>query len=218
MALKKQKGHFLINEAIIGVIETKHSTYVEATQKLFNDVVMFYVSVMVVSVEKCLTVKVEDLYRVYESKTITNKKRAVVPHLIPFKDVPRDFRRAAIKKAFGIVKSHDSNFKRWEERISRAKCAKTLQKKTRLKKKAGKPPLLPTSTNFPAQFYSEMFSQDTGESIVVKLWTGSSWVKEKLLYKCRELPDGYQKSTMSLMVSNGNLNWSSMVGCIRKAN
>ena len=48
MALKKQKGHFLINEAILGVIETKHPQYVEATQQLFNSVVMFYVSVMMV--------------------------------------------------------------------------------------------------------------------------------------------------------------------------
>ncbi|GAA6620706.1 hypothetical protein NUACC26_065220 [Scytonema sp. NUACC26] len=206
VALRKQKGHFLINEAILGVIETKHPAYVEATQKLFNDVVMFYVNVMIVDVEKCLTVSVSDLYQVYESLTITNKKRAEVPHPIPFKDVPKDFRRAAIKKAFGIVKSRDSNLKRWNQRIERANKAKTLKKKTRLKKKAGKPPTLPTSTNFPTQFYSSMFEQDTGDSIVVKLWTGSSWVKEKLLYKCRELPDGYQKSTMSLMISNGNLN------------
>lgn len=67
MALKKQKGHFLINEAILGVIETKHPQYVEATQKLFNSVVMFYVNVMMLDVQKCLTVLAEDLYQVYES-------------------------------------------------------------------------------------------------------------------------------------------------------
>lgn len=169
MALKKQKGHFLINEAILGVIETKHPQYVEATQKLFNSVVMFYVNVMMLDVQKCLTVKAEDLYQVYESLTINNKKHSDVPHPIPFKDVPKDFRRAAIKKAFGIVKSRDSNLKRWHQRIERANQARTLKKRTRLKKKAGKPPKLPTLTNFPAHFYSSMFEQDTGESIVVKL-------------------------------------------------
>ena len=200
MALKKEKGHFQINESMLAQLEIKHPEYVETTQVLFNEVVMFYVTVMASDVPLLISTNSTDLYVVYESLTITNKDRAIVKFPLTKKDIPSDFRRAAIKKAAGIVKSWNSNKIRWDLRIETASQAKTLKKRTRLRKKAGKEPKLPTFTNFPAQFYSGMFKSDTGESILIKLWTGKAWVWLKVGYKCRELPSGYLKGSMSIMM------------------
>jgi hypothetical protein len=46
MALKKQKGHFQINESILAVVETSYPQHIKLTQDLFNNIVMFYVSQM----------------------------------------------------------------------------------------------------------------------------------------------------------------------------
>ncbi|RUT05949.1 hypothetical protein DSM106972_031550 [Dulcicalothrix desertica PCC 7102] len=91
------------------------------------------------------------------------------------------------------------------KRIERSKTCHTLKKRARLKKKAGKPPVLPQSTNFPIQVYSGMFKDDTGETLVVKLWTGKVWQFQKVSYKCRELPLDYVKGTFSLIYDESRL-------------
>ncbi|BAZ16515.1 hypothetical protein NIES4071_83920 [Calothrix sp. NIES-4071] len=198
MALKKQKGHFQINESILATVETATPEYVKLTQLLFNDCVMFYVSQMSSNLKLFLDTSTETLYNVYEklirSDQILNAAR-----------IPQDLRRAAIKKAAGVVKSWHTNFERWMKRIERSKTCHTLKKRTRLKKKAGKPPVLPQSTNFPIQVYSGMFKDDTGDSLVVKLWTGKTWQFQKVSYKCRELPPDYAKGTFSLISDESKL-------------
>jgi IS605 OrfB family transposase len=192
MALKKEKGHFQINESILATVETATPDYVKLTQLLFNDCVIFYVSQMSSNLQLFLNTSTEKLYNVYE-KLITCEP------ILNAARIPQDLRRAAIKKAAGVVKSWHSNFERWMKRIERAKTCHTLKKRTRLKKKAGKPPILPQSTNFPIQVYSGMFKNDTGDSLVVKLWTGKTWQYQKVSYKCRELPPDYVKGTFSLI-------------------
>ncbi|BAZ11808.1 hypothetical protein NIES4071_53270 [Calothrix sp. NIES-4071] len=200
VALKKEKGHFQVNESILATISIKHPEYINTTQVLFNDVVMFYVAVMANDVALLISTSSKDLYVVYELLTIKTKERTSVKFPLLFKDVPSDFRRAAIKKAAGIVKSWNSNKIRWDSKIEKALKSKSVKTQNRLKKKAGKPPTLPTKTNFPAQFYSGMFKSDTGETVLIKLWTGNAWVWLKVDYKCRELPQGYIKGSMSLMM------------------
>lgn len=200
MALKKEKGHFQVNESVLATISIKHPEYINTTQVLFNDVVMFYVTVMANDVSLLISTSSKDLYVVYESLTIKTKDRTDVKFPLLFKDVPSDFRRAAIKKAAGIVKSWNSNKIRWDLKIEKALKSKSVKTQNRLKKKAGKSPALPTKTNFPVQFYSGMFKDDTGETVVIKFWTGNAWVWLKVDYKCRELPQGYIKGSMSLMM------------------
>ncbi len=198
MALKKQKGHFQVNESILAVVSTKEPEYIKLTQDLFNRTVMFYVSKMSADTQGFMSTKSQELYSIYEKLIFDDDRLKAL-------SLPQDLRRAAIKKAAGVVKSWHSNFQRWEKRIQVSKSAKTLQKRKRLKKKVGKPPLLPKSTNFPIQVYSAMFKDDTGESLLVKLWTGSSWQFEKIHYTCRELPHGYVKGTFSLIYSEYSL-------------
>jgi IS605 OrfB family transposase len=198
MALKKQKGHFQINESILAVVETSYPQHIKLTQDLFNNIVMFYVSQMSADTQLFLNTKISELYSVYEKLIFDDDDLKTL-------NVPQDLRRAAIKKAAGVFKSWHSNFQRWLKRIQISKSAKTLQKRKRLKKKAGKPPVLPKSTNFPIQVYSAMFKDDTGESLLVKLWTGSCWQWSKIQYSCRELPVGYVKGTFSLIYSDYSL-------------
>ncbi|MBW4511563.1 MAG: hypothetical protein KME64_34425 [Scytonematopsis contorta HA4267-MV1] len=197
MTLKKQKGHFQINESILAVVETKEPQYIKLTQDLFNKIVMFYVEKMSVDTQVFLDTKTSELYNVYEKLIFDAQLKAL--------SIPQDLRRAAIKKAAGVVKSWHSNFQRWEKRIQVSKSAKTLGKRKRLKKKALLPPVLPKSTNFPIQVYSAMFKDDTGESLLVKLWTGNCWQWSKIHYTCRELPQGYVKGTFSLIYSDYSL-------------
>ncbi|BAZ13910.1 hypothetical protein NIES4071_57500 [Calothrix sp. NIES-4071] len=198
MALKKQKGHFQINESILATAQTATPEQVKLTQGLFNDSVMFYVSKMSSNLELFLKTSSDALYSIYEkliySDPILNATR-----------IPQDLRRAAIKKAAGVVKSWHTNFSRWKKRIENAQRCHTLKKRTRLKKKAGKPPVLPEKTNFPIQVYSGMFKNDTGDSLVVKLWTGKTWQYQKVSYQCRELPLDYVKGTFSLIYDENQL-------------
>ena len=198
MALKKQKGHFQVNESIRSTAQTKNPEYVQLTQQLFNSTVMFYVSKMSENISLFLGTANDSLYKVYEILINSNSELKAAR-------IPQDLRRAAIKKAAGVVKSWHTNYERWKKRIENSQRCKTLKKRTRLKKKAGKPPVLPESTNFPIQVYSKMFKCDTGKSLVVKLWTGKAWIFEKIEYACRELPDGYVKGTFSLIYSESQL-------------
>lgn len=198
MALKKQKGHFQINESILATVEIATPEYVKLTQLLFNDCVMFYVSQMSSNLELFLSTPSDLLYKTYE-------KRIFIEPILNAARIPQDLRRAAIKKAAGVVKSWHTNFERWMKRIERSKSCHTLKKRTRLKKKAGKPPVLPLATNFPIQVYSGMFKDDTGDSLVVKLWTGKAWQYQKVSYRCRELPSGYVKGTFALIYDENQL-------------
>jgi IS605 OrfB family transposase len=198
MALKKQKGHFQVNESILATAVTKNPEYVKTTQELFNSTVMFYVSLMSDNMTLFLETNSENLYQVYEKRLDSNQE-------LKSARIPQDLRRAAIKKAAGVVKSWHSNFQRWKKRIENSQRCKTLKKRTRSLKKAGKPPVLPSTTNFPIQVYSKMFKCDTGNSLVVKLWTGKAWIFEKIEYTCRELPPGYVKGTFSLIYSEYSL-------------
>jgi IS605 OrfB family transposase len=198
MALKKQKGHFQVNESILAVVSTKEPQYIKLTQDLFNRTVMFYVSKMSEDTQAFISTKSQELYSIYEKLIFDDGQLKAL-------SIPQDLRRAAIKKAAGVVKSWHSNFQRWSKRIQVSKSAKTLNKRKRLKKKAGKPPVLPKETNFPIQVYSAMFKDDTGESLLVKLWTGNCWLWSKIQYTCRELPQGYVKGTFSLIYSDYSL-------------
>ena len=197
MALKKQKGHFQVNESIESVVSTKKPEYIKLTQDLFNLTVMFYVSKMSADIESFLNTSSDKLYYVYEKLIFDSDLKT--------SKIPQGFRRAALKKAAGVVKSWHTNFQRWKKKIENSRDCKTLKKSRRLKKKAGKPPALPQSTNFPVQIYSSMFKEDTGESLVVKLWTGTTWQWSKVNYTCRELPFGYVKGTFSLIYSDYSL-------------
>ena len=142
MALKKQKGHFQVNESILATAQTKSPEYVQLTQQLFNSTVMFYVSKMSENISLFLGTANDSLYKVYEMLINSNSELKAAR-------IPQDLRRAAIKKAAGVVKSWHTNYERWKKRIENSQRCKTLKKRTRLKKKAGKPPVLPESTNFP---------------------------------------------------------------------
>ncbi len=198
MALKKQKGHFQVNESILATAVINNPEYVKKTQELFNSTVIFYVSKMSENMMLFLATNSDSLYSVYEKLIDSNQE-------LKLSRIPQDLRRAAVKKAAGVVKSWHSNFQRWKKCIENSQRCKTLKKRTRLKKKAGKPPVLPSITNFPIQVYSKMFKCDTGDSLVVKLWTGKAWIFEKIEYACRELPSGYVKGTFSLIYSDYSL-------------
>lgn len=117
------------------------------------------------------------------------------------------FRRAAIKKALGTFKSWRSNRERWERT-----CKKLKEKAARTGKKFAflRPPLLPRTYNFNPTFYNGMYKDDTGSSIVLKLWSGTSWEWVKHDYKAYLYKEGWVKATPTVVIKDSGitLNWT----------
>lgn len=140
-----------------------------------------------------LETKSDDLYAVIEGLTISNKKRLLVKNPLDW-DVPADMRRACIKKAFGVIKSWHSNYEKWE--------IKKHKKLAQGKKFTDKPPLPPSNySNMHPVFYAGMYKDFDGKSILLKLWTGTSWawIKQPVNLRGQSLPDGWEWGSPTLV-------------------
>lgn len=169
--------------------------YIPTTKTLCAEVTAFYAALFLDDLS-LLKTKSDDLYAVAEGLTITSKQRPEVKFPLPW-DVPAMLRRACIKKAFGAVKSWHSNYKKWEIRK-----AKKLAKG---KKFTENPPLPPRDySNMHPVLYDGMYKDFDGNSIILKLWTGSAWVwtKQPLELEGRNLPEGWEWGSPTLVLKD----------------
>jgi IS605 OrfB family transposase len=205
MALKRKKGFWQVSKTQKCSLEVKKPESLEATKQLFNKVVEFYVLLYSTHPELA-DVASEDIYIAAEGMTVATKNRPVVPSPLPY-DCPVVFRRAAIKKALGAFKSWRSNRERWERN-----CKKLKEREARTGKKVvcPRPPLLPRKYNFNPTFYDGMYKEDTGSSILLKLWSGTSWEWVKHQYKAYPCKDGWMKATPTVVIKDSGitLNWT----------
>jgi putative transposase len=82
-------------------------------------------------------------------------------------DIPAMVRRAAINAARGAFKSFYANHRRWQKQKEKF-AAKGKQFHHR-------PPVPPRAFNFNLPFYAGMFKDQTERSLMVKLYSGTSW-------------------------------------------
>ncbi|WP_456364192.1 RNA-guided endonuclease TnpB family protein [Priestia aryabhattai] len=92
-----------------------------------------------------------------------------------FYKFPSYLRRSAISKAFGVVKSHRSNLKNWEEERNVA-----LSEGKRLKKK---PPVLSIEHEaFPVLYKGNMFERLSENEAQIKVYKQNDWVWETVTF------------------------------------
>ncbi|KYC42963.1 hypothetical protein WA1_12715 [Scytonema hofmannii PCC 7110] len=171
------------------------ANYIIPTREKYAEVTNFYADILLADLD-LLETKAEDLYAVLEGLTIINKNRVEVQFPLQG-DVPSDMRRACIKKAFGVVKSWYSNYKKWEVK---------KQKKLALGKKfSDQPPVPPRDySQMHPVLYSGMYKDFDGTSIILKLWTGTSWawIKQPINLRGQSLPDGWDWGSPTLILKD----------------
>lgn len=215
--MKKVKGHIQSQKTVIlrAKIEVPYRDelykYIASTKEICADTIEFFVKVFLDDLDLLNTTS-DDLFHVIEHLTIisTDRPNPQIPLHI---NMPAMMRRACIKKAFGMVKSWHSSYIKWQLRKEKHEAIQA--KKLELAKSKGKtynPKKFNDSPPVPIQdfsrlnptFYSGMYKDFDGNSIVLKLWTGKAWVymKQPINLEGRELPTGYEWGSPTLVLKD----------------
>lgn len=157
-------------------LECKHRDWLEKTKDSFNEVLGFYYG---------LLIKHPELWELGGQKTmreleilsvpVRNKEKPMEP--IPVDLVPVYFRRAAISLAFGMFHSYLSKLKQWE------------------KDQKGFKPQMASHFDASPLYYKGMYKDFEEKTVMLKLFTGSSWTWIKAKLRGRPIPkDGIKLS------------------------
>lgn len=166
------------------------SEYFIETKEVYNKVEKFYFEVIK---ENVWLLELSNKEALTELEKLTHKTEKNVKPLYPLSyEVPAMFRRACINGAMGVSRSYYSNLKRYEEKKKKAEeKGKTYNKK---------PPSPPSKWNNKVVFYNGMIKCYDGKTVMLKLYTGSSWVWLKFLVKGREIPEEWERGSPSVVI------------------
>src|SRR5215472_1227858 len=170
-----------------------HTSYFVATKVLFNQVAAFYFDVIVAH-PGILELSSKEALTALEKLTHTTKDNhhPVIPLSdVVTADIPAMFRRAAIHAALGSARSFYSHLSKWRKQKE-----KTVAKG---KKFTIHPPVPPRSWNRSVTLYAGQWKERTLKSIMLKLWTGNSWVWVKCGIQGRDLPDEWEIESPTLV-------------------
>lgn len=177
------------------------------TKQLYNKIVEFYFGVCEQH-QEVLELNAKDALTYLERlthKTADNPKPKVPMDLDVL--IPAMFRRAAIHTAFGAAQSFHSNLERWKKQKAVVE-AKGKRFKT-------KPPVPPRVWNFNPVFYAGQAKDLTNHTIMLKLWTGSSWAWMKMYLQGRGISKGWTPQSPVLVSTDGY--WHLHVPTIKQA-
>ncbi|HEY4384719.1 MAG TPA: transposase [Ktedonobacteraceae bacterium] len=170
----------------------QYATWFLATQTLFNQVASFYFDVIQAH-EQVLTLSSQKALNALETLThaTEDNPRPVMPLDDIAPSITAMFRRAAIHAALGSARSFSTSLRKWQARKEKAEAKK--------KRFTERPPVPPRTWNRSTTLYAGQWKQRSTHTILLKLWTGTcwSWVKVHLL--SRDLPDGYEPGSPSLV-------------------
>ena len=184
----------------------QYARYFAEHAALFNRVVAFYFD--------CIQAH-EGILALNNQQALTALERlthATQAHLHPIMplttlapDIPAMFRRAAINAALGSARSFISSLKKWRLRKEQyeAKQSRTGKKKRPCRER---PPVPPRTWNKSAPFYAGLWKERSASSIMLKVWTGSCWSWFKVHTLARDLPQGCDLGSPSL-VRKGEKFW-----------
>ena len=176
-----------------------HASYFAATRTLFNHVAAFYFEVIQAH-PGILDLSSKEALTALEQLTHTTKDN---PHpVMPLSDaitadIPAMFRRAALHAALGSAHSFMSHLETWRKRREKATA--------KGKKFTIHPPVPPRSWNRSVTLYAGQWKERTPKSIMLKLWTGSSWAWIKCGIAGRDLPDEWDVESPTLV--QGGHHW-----------
>src|SRR5579885_2946823 len=174
-----------------------HACCFAATKSLFNQVAAFYFEVIAAH-PGILDLSSKEALTALERLTHTTKDNPspVMPlaTAIPA-NIPSMFRRAAIHAALGSAHSFYRHLEKWRTQKEQALA--------RGKRFTIRPPVPPRSWNKSPVLYAGQWKGYTTSSIMLKLWTGSSWAWVKVRLQGRALPDGWQMESPSLVEHGG---------------
>jgi len=196
MRLAKKKG-FRIETKTLRTKLLRDGFDLTETNKLFSEVALFFLLVIADDPDG---VDESDFKRYYEPRFFSPEATEVFGF-----DCPQSLRRAALAKAIGIYKSWRSNYENWKKRE-----VERLTKKRKPSKKH-RPPVLPGELHLNATFYSGMFKENDGKSLVLKLLTKGAWKWVKFCYQAPMLPEGWQLSTAALITKQNGSAWFNWV-------
>jgi putative transposase len=176
-----------------------HGAWLAANQALFNQVAAFYFEVIQAH-RRVLELGNQKAMRALEQLTHATDKNPhpVMPLSGVASDIPAMFRRAAIHAALGSARSFFSHLEKWRSRHEKAEA--------KGKKFHERPPVPPRTWNKSVTLYAGMWKERTEGSILIKVWTGTCWSWIKLRTTGRELPDGFETASPSL-VRRGHQWW-----------
>src|SRR5258706_12880059 len=146
-----------------------HAFWFAATKTLFNQVAAFYFEVIQAH-PSILDLSHKEALTALEKLTHTTKDN---PHpVMPLSDVitadiPALFRRAAIHAALGSAHSFKTHLEKWRKQKEKAQA--------KGKKFTIRPPVPPRSWSRSVTLYAGQWKERTTKSIMLKIWTGSSW-------------------------------------------
>jgi IS605 OrfB family transposase len=175
----------------------QHAAWFERTQALFNKVVGFYFEVIQAH-QLVLSLSNKEALTALEKLThaTTDHPNPVMPLSDIAPGLPTVSRRAAINAALGSAKSFYTALSKWRKRKEAAQ--------TKGKKWTIRPPIPPRQWNRSVTCYREMWKPCEGSSIMLKLWTGSSWVWVKVGICGRRLPESWEQSSPQLVKHGSN--------------
>jgi len=170
-----------------------HAAWFAATKDLFNQIAAFYFEVIAAH-PGVLDLAAKAALTALEQLTHTTKENPhpVMPlsHAIAA-DIPAMFRRAAIHAALGSAHSFHTHLEKWRKQKEKAV--------TRGKKFTIRPPVPPRSWNKSAIFYAGQWKERTTRSIMLKVWTGSSWAWIKCRIQGRDIPASWEMGSGQLV-------------------
>ncbi len=171
----------------------------EETKALFNRVTAFYFEVIDAHPE---VLKLDgngprDTLERLTHRTKTNPEPAM-PLAAVADNLPALMRRTAIQAALGAAHSFHSNLARWHREKEQA-----LGKGKKFRKR---PPVAPRRWNASFTLYAGMWKERTANSILLKLWTGTSWCWVKLHVLGREIPEDWEAGSLQV-VQHGKHWW-----------
>src|SRR6266496_783860 len=173
--------------------KTAHSCYFAATKDLFNQITAFYFEVITLH-EAVLDLSKQEALTALEKLTHPTKSnpRPLMPLSdVTTADVPAIFRRAAIHAALGSAHSFHTHLEKWRKRRE-----KVIAKG---KKYTIRPPVPPRRWNKSVTLYAGQWKERTAKSILLKLWTGSSWAWIKCGLQGRDLPAQWDVESPTLV-------------------
>jgi putative transposase len=175
-----------------------HAECFAANHVLFNRVVAFYFDVIQAHA-LVLDLSTKEALTALETLTHATSKNStpIMPLASVAHDIPAYFRRAAINAAIGSARSFFSSLKKW--RIRKEKHEAKPARKGKKKTFSERPPVPPRSWNKSAPFYAGLWKDRSGSSILLKVWTGTCWSWIKVRTLGRDLPDGFEMGSPTLV-------------------
>jgi putative transposase len=173
--------------------KSAHSSYFATTKTLFNQVAAFYFDVIMAH-PGILELSSKEALASLETLTHTTKDN---PHpVMPLAssipaDIPAMFRRAAIHAALGSARSFVTHLEKWLKQKEKAQACG--------KKFTIRPPVPPRRWNKSVTLYTGQWKERTQRSIMLKLWTGSSWAWIKCGIQGPDFPAEWDESSPALV-------------------